>query len=126
MIYDKIMEKEERAYGFWRRVDELRGKTTLAELAKVIDVKEQSIRLMRSECRIPKTLAVNALADYLGTTAGYLIDGVESKTRDIPEVEFVRSSPEAQALVRAVMRDPALLAALSAAITSTEEHLRAQ
>lgn len=119
------MRKEEQAYGFWKRVDELRGKTTLAELARVIDVKEQSVRLMRSECRIPKTLAVNALAEYLGTSSSYLIEGVKSEKKDIPEVEFVRGSPEAQALIRAVMRNPRLMAALAVVIESEEQYREA-
>lgn len=109
-------------FEFWKRVDSLRGKSSLTDLAAVMGVKPQSVKNMRSQCKLPRTLMVRALAEYLGTTATFLLEGTTDPAVDIepPEVAFVRSSPEARALVRAVMRDPALLQALSAVIQSAE------
>ena len=117
-------DREKEAYDFWERVDEKRGKIMLAEIAQAADVKNQTIRDMRSKCRIPKMPVVRAIADYIGTSAEYLLTGKETTIYDMPEVEFVRRSPEAQTLIRAVMRDPALLSALSAVIASTEKQLQ--
>ncbi len=114
------MDKD--GFDFWRRVDSLKGSASLADLAAVMGVKPQSVKNMRSQCKLPRTLMVRALADYLGTTATFLLEGAAGPAADIepPEVAFVRSSPEARALVRAIMRDPALLQALSAVIQSAE------
>lgn len=115
-------DKEEKAYAFWRRVDALR-KGTLQELADVMQIREQSLRVMRSRCSMPRALAVKALAEYLGTTSNYLLtgeDGAEEPTtsREIPEVEYVRKNPEARALIRAVMNNSALLSAFTLVIES--------
>lgn len=119
-----MKEDEQDAYDFWRRVDTKRGKITLGELSKAVDMKEQSIRAMRSACRVPKMPVVRAIADYLNTSADFLLSGIEGKTPpdqyDFPEVEFVRQSPEARALVRAIMQDETLLQALSAVVLSME------
>lgn len=114
---------EEQAFAFWRRVDKLRkGKGTLQDLADVMKMKEQSLRVMRSRGSMPRALAVKALAEYLETSQSYLLTGEEGavpeQKRDIPEVEFVRHSSEAQVLIRAVMNNPALLSALSLVLTS--------
>lgn len=119
-----MKEDEQDAYDFWGRVDTKRGKITLGELSKAVDMKEQSIRAMRSACRVPKIPVVKAIADYLDTNADFLLSGIESKTPpdhcDFPEVEFVRQSPEARALIRAIMQDETLLQALSAVVLSME------
>ena len=108
------------AYNFWGRVDDLRGERTLGELAAGMGLKEQSLRAMRSQMRYPKADALSRLADFLGTTTEYLVYGKgDAVGRDLPEVEFVRQSPEARTLIRAVMQDPALLRALSLVIEST-------
>ncbi len=117
-------DEQQDAYDFWRRVDTKRDKITLGELSKALDLKEQSIRAMRSACRIPKMPVVKAIADYLGTSTDFLLSGKESQTPpdryDFPEVEFVRKSPEARALIRAIMQDETLLQALSAVVLSME------
>lgn len=115
---------EEQAFAFWRRVDKLRkGKGTLQDLANVMEMKEQSLRVMRSRGSMPRALAVKALAEYLGTSQSYLLTGDEETApeqgKDIPEVEFVRRNPEAQVLIRAVMNNPPLLSALSLVIAGT-------
>ncbi len=125
-----MKEDEEKAFGFWKRVDELRGDKRLKDLSAVIGIKEQSLRMMRSRCSIPRALAVKALAEYLGTTQSYLLEGdngneTPAVTQDLPEVEYVRNSPEAQALIRAVMRNPRLLEALAVVIESEENYRKA-
>ena len=109
----------DEAFYFWRRVDDLRGDITLGELASVMGLKEQSLRAMRSKLRCPKADALSKLADRLNTSVEYLVNGAESKDHDLPEVEFVRNSPEARSLIRAIMKDPPLLSALSLVIEST-------
>lgn len=79
-------------FEFWKRIDEMRGNTTLNELAEVMDLKEQSLRAMRSQCRYPKRPAIEALARYLNTTADYLMTGnppVIQKTADAPELKKI-------------------------------------
>lgn len=125
-------DKEAKGYAFWRRVDNLRT-GTLQEIADVIGMKEHSLRVMRSRCTVPRALEVKALAEHLGTTSSYLLTGEGSaeeqeapKVGELPEVEYVRNSPEAQALIRAVMRNPRLLEALAVIIESEEEYRKAQ
>lgn len=121
------MEENEtdRAYAFWRRVDGLR-KGTLQELADVMQIKEQSLRVMRSRCTIPRALTVKALAEHLGTTSSYLLTGEEgtepANPKELPEVDFVRRSTEAQTLIRVLMRNPKLLDALAVAINNEENN----
>lgn len=125
-----MKENEDNAYAFWQRVDELRT-GTLQDIADVIGIKEQSVRMMRSRCAMPRALAVKALAEYLGTTSNYLLTGEKgteepAAPKELPEVEYVKNSPEARALIRAVMRNPRLLEALAVIIDSEEQYRKAQ
>ncbi len=113
----------EEAFYFWERVDDLRGEKTLSELASVMGLKEQSLRAMRSKLRCPKADALSRLSEYLNTTVEYLVHGTVTQDHDLPEVEFVRNSPEARTLIRAIMKDPALLRALSLVIESTRANI---
>ncbi len=118
------MSMDNEVYNFWGRVDDLRGEKTLGELAAGMGLKEQSLRAMRSQMRYPKADALSRLADSLGTTTEYLVHGKgDAVERDLPEVEFVRRSPEARTLIRAIMQDPALLSALSLVIESTRANI---
>ena len=73
----------EFGFEFWKRVDELRGIHTIAELANAMDMKEQSVKNLRSENRYPKKLAIEALARYLNTTVDYLMTGKESGAKSV-------------------------------------------
>lgn len=125
-----MKEKDDKAYAFWKRVDELR-KETLQEIADVIGMKEQSLRVMRSRRSMPRALAVKALAEHLGTTSSYLLTGEEEPEERVinnvvPEVEFVRNNENARILIRALMQYPKLLEELSAVIAGIEERLNTQ
>ncbi len=67
------------AVEYWKRVDELRGKSSLVDVAKAMDIKEQSLRNMRSENRYPKLDATKKLARFLNTSVDYLMDGKPSE-----------------------------------------------
>lgn len=71
---------------------------------------------MRSRGAMPRALGVKAIAELLGVSQSYLLKGEKEEPVDFPEVDFVRNSPEARVLIRAVMNNPALLSALSLVI----------
>ena len=106
------------AYEFWERVDEYRkikGNVSLADLATVMGVKYQSLRSMRSQVRFPSPEMVVLIADYLGTSYGYLMKGEKDEERFsnyCEEARFVQTSTEARELIRAVMEDKFLLDSL--------------
>lgn len=108
------------AYSFWQRVDQLRGDRTLKEIAEKFGLNYATIKDMRTKDRYPKLDVLVSLADSLGVSLDYLITGNERQLSS-PEARYVEEHPEARALVRAVMRDPALLSALSAVIVSSEK-----
>lgn len=113
----------DEGYEFWKRVDALRGKERLDSIAEAMEVKPQSVKNMRSNNKMPRLPMIRKLAEHLGTTPAYLIGEQDNPTPDqydFPEVEFVRKSPEARALVRAIMQDETLLQALSAVVLSME------
>lgn len=110
---------EYSAYKFWERVDTKRGKTTLSEIAEKTGVKEQRIAHLRSEVRYPKLEDCILIAGVLSTSLEYLVYG-DSNASLCTEAKFVNENTEAQTLIRAIMKDPALLRALSLVIKSTE------
>lgn len=113
---------ENTAYEFWKRVDSLRGKRTITDIAVRTGVKEQRLMHLRSDNRYPKIEDCILIARDLNTSIDYLVFG-SALSNQSNEARYVDSSPEAQVLVRALMRDPALLQALSAVIESTEKKL---
>lgn len=104
-------------YEFWKRIDLEMGDRNLGELAKAIGMNYGTLLNQRSGNRYPKRDDVQRMADYLGTSVNYLMTGekhVDTKLCD--EAEYVQQHPEARALIRAIMEDPALLYPLSALI----------
>lgn len=102
---------------YWKRVDELRGRMTLSEIAEHSGIKEQSLRNMRSQNRFPKQDVSMKIAELLGTSVDYLVSGGEQQRKEeaeCPEAEFVKNNPEARLLIRAVMEDPSILPLVSA------------
>lgn len=110
------------AYEFWQRVDSTRGKKTIAEIARDSGIKEQRIKHLRSDNRYPKIEDCILIARDLNTSIDYLVFGA-SLSNQSNEARYVDSTPEAKTLVRALMRDPALLSALSVVIESTEKRV---
>ena len=93
---------------------------TLKELCKKLDIAYQRIADQRTDCRFPKLEDAYALAKAVGVSLDYLLAGSDSSFAISKEAQAVEESPELQALVRAVMRDPQLLSALATVIESSE------
>ena len=119
---DYVDMEEIRAIDIWNRVDELRP-GHLTELCKKAQIPYARIKRNRTDCRIPSAEDLYAIASVLGTSVEYLLTGsIEKQPLYIsPEAQAVEDSPELQALVRAVMRDPQLLQVISAVVTSSEK-----
>ena len=114
------MDNAERSYQFWNRVDLLRGNLQLNDLANKAGIKYQRIKEQRSSGRIPSVEDVYKISTVLNTSIEYLLTGENGLSLSSPEAKAVSESPELQALVRAVMRDPQLLSALATVIESSE------
>lgn len=108
------------AFQFWERVDRLRGNKTLSELALVMDIKEQSLRAMRSQCRYPKGPAIQALASFLDSTPEYLVSGVESDNEKVIKhdsvIDFVKTNEKIHDIVQAMMDNPDIIPHIAALV----------
>ena len=63
------------------------------------------------------------MAEALDTSMEALLTGEDAPSYKSKEAQAVEKSPELQALVRAVMRDPNLLRVISAVVTSSEKNI---
>ena len=68
------MEKSEE---LWARVDELRGRMSIRELAEKTGIGEGTLQTTRVVKSVPKTSTLYPLAKALGTTMDYLYTGKE-------------------------------------------------
>ena len=118
MVYDEVMNDD--AFGFWKRVDELKGKMTLSELSVNAGIKYQQVRHLRSENRYPKAEEIHRISLILKSSSDYLISGINSSDLS-PEMEFVRDNPLCRKIVRYLMEDERLLEVISAFIESSEK-----
>lgn len=118
MVYDEVMNDD--AFGFWKRVDELKGKMTLSELSVNAGIKYQQVRHLRSENRYPKAKEIHRISLILKSSSDYLISGIDSSDLS-PEMEFVRDNPLCRKIVRYLMEDERLLEIISAFIESSEK-----
>lgn len=118
MVYDEVMNDD--AFGFWKRVDELKGKMTLSELSVNAGIKYQQVRHLRSENRYPKAEEIHRISLILKSSSDYLISGIDSSDLS-PEMEFVRDNPLCRKIVRYLMEDERLLEVISAFIESSEK-----
>jgi hypothetical protein len=75
-------KKIENAYHFWCRVDELRGKRELLEIATSSGIKYKSMLVQRSNTTFPKAQDLVALAKDLNTTVEWLVSGESSIIQD--------------------------------------------
>lgn len=110
---------DDDAYRFWKRVDDLRGETQLRDICSKFGINYKTLLDMRTKERFPKIDTSIKLAESFGTTLDYLYTGKESKLYS-EEARYVDNTPEAKTLVKVLMRDPALLSALSLVIESTK------
>lgn len=117
------------AFEFWKRVDELRGERTLADISRATGIDNHKIRQQRSDNRFPKPEDLRKIAEYLGTSEEYLLTGLvkesEARKKDTmsPEALAVEKDDRLKALVRACMRDDRLLDIISAVVESSEKTL---
>ena len=80
----------------WRRVDELRGKMSIRELAEKTGLSESSVHTTRTMGTQPKLQMLYPIAQALGTTVEYLYTG---KTDDYyPDNEVFRKIASSQLL----------------------------
>jgi len=75
-------KKIENAYHFWCRVDELRGKRELLEIATSSGIKYKSMLVQRSNTTFPKAQDLVALAKELHTSVEWLVSGESSIIQD--------------------------------------------
>ena len=82
--YIMIMEnsKEENAYRFWCRVDEVRGRRELLDIALSSGIKYKSMLVQRSNATYPKAPDLVAIAKNLNTTVEWLVSGESSIIQD--------------------------------------------
>lgn len=110
------------AYKFWQRIDKLRGETQLRDICAKFGINYKTLLDMRTKERFPKIDISIKLAECFNTTLDYLYTGKTNRLKT-KEAEYVDSSIEAQALVRAIMRDSHLLEALALVIESLEKQI---
>lgn len=80
----------------WNRVDELRGKMSIRELAERSNVSEATLQTTRSLGTQPKLQLLYPLAQALGTTVEYLYTGKSNDS--YPDNEVFRKISSSQLL----------------------------
>lgn len=98
---------------FWDRVDILKGNRLLTDMASKTGIKYQHIRHLRSELRYPKADEIASIADFLNSTCDFLITGKTKGSLFSIESQYVEQNPDAKLLVRAIMKNPAILPLVS-------------
>ena len=98
---------------FWDRVDILKGNRLLTDMASKTGIKYQHIRHLRSELRYPKADEIASIADFLDSTCDFLITGKTKGSLFSIESQYVEQNPDAKLLIRAIMKNPAILPLVS-------------
>ena len=98
---------------FWDRVDILKGNRLLTDMASKTGIKYQHIRHLRSELRYPKADEIASIADFLNSTCDFLITGKTKGSLLSIESQYVEQNPDAKLLIRAIMKNPAILPLVS-------------
>ena len=101
--------------------EQYKWKFTDAALAEQSGIPYGTIHTQKARQSLPKADMLLSLAEALEVSADYLLTGRESQASICKEAQAVNDSSELQALVRAVMRDPALLRVISAVVESSEK-----
>lgn len=109
------------AFGFWKRVDELKKGMSLSELSELANIKYQQVRHLRSENRYPKANEIYDIAKILGSSSDYLISGEDEKSVKDEDLLFVRDNPLCRKIVRFLMEDERLLEVVGAFVESACE-----
>lgn len=112
----------DRGYEFWKRVDKIKGNLSLNDIANSAGINYRTMLNQRSQNRIPKKEQLIKISNAFGVSIGFLLGTEEIDNINItPEMEFVRDNEAARLLVRKMMENPSLLAALSAVAALSEK-----
>lgn len=84
----------EKNEGFWQRVDELRGRLTIREVAEQAGISEPSVQTTRAVKAQPKFQMAYPIAKVLGTTLEYLYTGEKEDWEDSEVFRKIASSQQ--------------------------------
>lgn len=102
--------KIESAYAFWNRVDKVSSLSS-KELSLKLEINYRTMLDMRSRCRFPSIENIVRISDILNVSIDWLLTGEEHKQTE--EVLYVEQNPDARLLIRAIMKNPAILSLVS-------------
>jgi transcriptional regulator with XRE-family HTH domain len=89
---------------FWNRVDFLRGKDKLTDIASTVGVDYELIRVQRSRHRIPSIKVCVKLAKVLNSTVEYLATGTAEPDHNDPLLNTVISNRQLYSIVSALSK----------------------
>ena len=102
--------KTENAYAFWNRVDKVSNFSS-KELSIKLEINYRTMLDMRSRCRFPSIENIIRISDILNVSIDWLLTGEEHKQTE--EALYVEQNPDAKLLIRAIMKNPAILPLVS-------------
>ena len=102
--------KTENAYAFWNRVDKVSNLSS-KELSLKLEINYRTMLDMRSRCRFPSIENIIRISDILHVSIDWLLTGEAYKQTE--EALFVEQNPDARLLIRALMKNPAILPLIS-------------
>lgn len=102
--------KIENAYAFWNRVDKVSSLSS-KELSIKLEINYRTMLDMRSRCRFPSIENIIRISDILNVSIDWLLTGEEHKQTE--EALYVEQNPDARLLIRALMKNPAILPLVS-------------
>ena len=102
--------KTENAYAFWNRVDKVSNLSS-KELSLKLEINYRTMLDMRSRCRFPSIENIIRISDILNVSIDWLLTGEEHKQTE--EALYVEQNPDAKLLIRALMKNPAILPLVS-------------
>ena len=102
--------KIESAYAFWNRVDKVSSLSS-KELSIKLEINYRTMLDMRSRCRFPSIENIIRISDILNVSIDWLLTGEEHKQTE--EALYVEQNQDARLLIRAIMKNPAILPLVS-------------
>ena len=102
--------KTENAYAFWNRVDKVSNLSS-KELSLKLEINYRTMLDMRSRCRFPSIENIVRISNILNVSIDWLLTGYTSNVSE--EAKYVEENPDAKLLIRAIMKNPAILPLIS-------------